>query len=73
MFSLKEWTDNPNYLALIDTRDKVFPQIGYVIEENIGVVEDTSVIHPFLYKYFERFTGSAYILRPWLQRVYPFR
>jgi hemimethylated DNA binding protein len=57
------WTDNPNYLALIDNRDKVVPQIGYVIEENIEPVEDTSVRHPFLEKYFEKFTGSSYQLR----------
>lgn len=70
---LKEWSNNPNYLVLIDTRDKHIPQIGYVIEENIEVITDQRVIHPFLDKYFERLgPKGSYILRPWLQRIYPF-
>jgi hypothetical protein len=59
-------------LALIDTRDKAVPQIGYVIEDNVEIVTDTKVIHPFLSKYFENFKDGRYVLRPWLQVVYPF-
>lgn len=69
---LQEWSERPNYLALIDTRDKAIPQIGYVIEENIEPVTDVKIIHPFLEKYFEGFKNRRYILRPWLQRIYPF-
>ncbi|KAI6182463.1 YccV-like domain-containing protein [Aphelenchoides bicaudatus] len=69
----KEWIDNPNYLVLIDTRDKTIPQIGYVIQENIEpVTEVTKIIHPFLDKYFERFVDGRYIMRPYLERIYPF-
>ncbi|KAI6178268.1 Hemimethylated DNA binding domain-containing protein [Aphelenchoides besseyi] len=54
--------DRPHYLALIDSRDRHIPQMGYVAEENINIVEGQSIIHPLIQKYFERFNGRNYDL-----------
>jgi hemimethylated DNA binding protein len=60
--------DQPSYLCLIDSRDRLIPQIGYVAQENIDLAaEGVSVRHAFLDKYFERFDGKAYVPRPWLK------
>jgi hemimethylated DNA binding protein len=61
----------PNYSVLIDTRDKLIPQIAYVPEENIEIVENVKIIHPLVEHYFEQWDGALYLLRPWLRKVYP--
>lgn len=61
-----------NYAVLIDTRYRIIPQLGYVMEENIEKSEG-KVFHPLLEKYFERYQREegTYQLRPWLREVYP--
>ncbi|CAD5207464.1 unnamed protein product [Bursaphelenchus okinawaensis] len=68
----KEWINQPNYLVLIDMRDKHLPQVAYLIEENIEIISGQSIIHPSLEKHFEGFDGSEYRPRPWLRVIYPF-
>ncbi|OZC07770.1 hemimethylated DNA binding domain protein [Onchocerca flexuosa] len=35
----KEWSEMPNYSVIIDTRDRLIPQLAYVVEENIELGE----------------------------------
>lgn len=67
----KHWQEQPNYSILVDTRDRLSPQITYVPQENIEVILNTQILHPSLDNYFEYYDGGQYILRPWLQAIYP--
>jgi len=68
----KELADMPNYTVLIDTRDRLIPQVGYVAEENIVLDEDNgAVVHPLVKHYFEAFDGKCYQSRPWHRKIYP--
>uniref|UniRef100_A0A914UVA4 Hemimethylated DNA-binding domain-containing protein n=1 Tax=Plectus sambesii TaxID=2011161 RepID=A0A914UVA4_9BILA len=78
----KDWLDKmhtnridlrtlPNYSVIIDTRDRLTPQIAYVPEENIELVENVKIMHPLVEHYFEQWDGAQYLLRPWLRKVYP--
>lgn len=53
-FELQEWTNNPNYAVLIDTRDRLIPQLGYVAQENIEL-HSGRVFHGLLKNYMERY------------------
>uniref|UniRef100_A0A915CPF4 Hemimethylated DNA-binding domain-containing protein n=1 Tax=Ditylenchus dipsaci TaxID=166011 RepID=A0A915CPF4_9BILA len=66
----KDLLDLPNYTVLIDTRDRLHPQMGYVAEENV-VLSSGAVVHPLVKHYFESFDGKCYKSRPWHQKVYP--
>ncbi|KAK0424936.1 hypothetical protein QR680_008934 [Steinernema hermaphroditum] len=66
----KEWRDLPNYTVAVDTRDRVTPQIAYVVEENIEL-DGNTVFHPLVKHYFESFGGGRYALRPALREMYP--
>lgn len=65
------WREMPNYSILVDTRDRKIPQKTYEPEENLVLVKNTKVIHPWLDDYFNGFDGSRYIPRPWLKILYP--
>lgn len=67
----KMWKNMPNYSILVDTRDRLTPQITYVPQENLEVVKSTKVFHPLIDHYFENYDGAQYIPRPWLQTLYP--
>lgn len=68
----KEWTNNPNYAVLIDTRDRLIPQLGYVAQENIEL-HSGRVFHGLLKNYMERYDEikQKYVPKPWLRAVYP--
>jgi len=66
----KEWRKQPNYALLVDTRDRTVPQITYVPQENIKVIQHTKILHPSVENYFENFDGSQYLPRPWLRSIY---
>jgi len=68
--SNRDWSRQPNYAILVDTRDRTAPQITYVPQENIEVVKHTKVLHPSVEDYFEHFDGSQYLPRPWLRSIY---
>lgn len=36
---IQEWSEMPNYSVIIDTRDRLIPQLAYVVEENIELGE----------------------------------
>lgn len=65
------WRKMPNYAILVDTRDRMSPQMTYVPQENLQVITSTRVMHPSMDHYFEKFDGAQYIPRPWLKAVYP--
>ncbi|KAI3421045.1 hypothetical protein GPALN_014672 [Globodera pallida] len=66
-----ESIDEPNYTILIDTRDRLIPQIAYVIERNIVLLSNNAIVHPLVKHYFESFDGTCYKSRPWHTKVYP--
>ncbi|KAL3090043.1 hypothetical protein niasHS_006495 [Heterodera schachtii] len=63
--------DEPNYTLLIDTRDRLIPQIAYVVERNIVLLSSGAIVHPLVKHYFESFDGTCYKSRPWHKKVYP--
>lgn len=66
-----EWKDMPNYSILVDTRDRLAPQMTYVPEENLEVISNMKIMHPAIEDYFEGFDGAQYLPRPWMKVVYP--
>uniref|UniRef100_A0A915NUT6 Hemimethylated DNA-binding domain-containing protein n=1 Tax=Meloidogyne floridensis TaxID=298350 RepID=A0A915NUT6_9BILA len=59
-----EEIDEPNYTIIIDTRDRLVPQIAYVLERNI-LLSEGGIVHPLINHYFESFDGKCYKSRPW--------
>lgn len=66
-----EWRDMPNYSILVDTRDRLTPQLTYVPEENFEIITNMKIMHPGIDEYFEGFDGAQYLPRPWMKVVYP--
>lgn len=61
----------PNYAVLIDTRNRLTVQMGYVIQSNLKLSEG-KVFHPMTEKYFEGMeTSKKYRMRPFIKNVYP--
>uniref|UniRef100_A0A1I8B6Q8 YccV-like domain-containing protein n=1 Tax=Meloidogyne hapla TaxID=6305 RepID=A0A1I8B6Q8_MELHA len=65
-----EEIDEPNYTIIIDTRDRLVPQIAYVLERNV-ILSEGFIVHPLINHYFESFDGKCYKSRPWHKNVYP--
>lgn len=65
------WRTMPNYAILVDTRDRLSPQITYVPQDNLNIIINTQILHPSIDDYFEHFDGAQYIPRPWLKALYP--
>ncbi|VDN57608.1 unnamed protein product [Dracunculus medinensis] len=68
----KDWSELPNYAVIIDTRDRLIPQVAYVVEENIELHEGwVCFLHPLIKNYFEYYDGKHYVSRPWHKKLYP--
>ena len=67
----QDWMHQPNYLILVDTRDRPEPQFTYVPQDNLKIKKHARVIHPKLYDYFKDYDGAQYVPRLWLQIIYP--
>lgn len=65
------WQTQPNYAILVDTRDRLTPQMTYVPEENFEILSNVKILHPAIDEYFESFDGAQYLPRPSLRAVYP--
>ncbi|CAI5437826.1 unnamed protein product [Caenorhabditis angaria] len=67
-----EWTNNPNYAVAIDLRDRMNPQIGYVVQENLELSKGR-VLQIITAKYFEKFDEhrNRYVMRPFMREFYP--
>ncbi|GAB1605016.1 clp protease adapter protein ClpF, chloroplastic-like isoform X1 [Argonauta hians] len=70
--SKSHWKTMPNYSILVDTRDRLAPQITYVPQENIQVISHTQIFHPEIDNYFEKYDGTQYLPRPSIRRIYPY-
>lgn len=68
----QEWINNPNYAVLIDARDRMGPQLGYIAQDNIELYKGR-IIHSLLNDYMEKYDEEAqkYVPKPWLRAVYP--
>ncbi|RCN23961.1 hemimethylated DNA binding domain protein [Ancylostoma caninum] len=68
----KEFADKPNYAILIDVRDRLIPQLGYVVQDNIEL-HGGRIIQNLLNTYMERYdeNDQKYVPKPWLKRIYP--
>ncbi|GAV00371.1 hypothetical protein RvY_11232 [Ramazzottius varieornatus] len=69
-----ELKNQPFYTVLIDTRDRVLPQLDYVPRESIEPLYNTVIVHPVITEYFEYYQPDAngrYRMRPWLKEIYP--
>lgn len=66
------WRTMPNYSILVDTRDRLPPQITYVPQENIEIASKTQIFHPEVEHYFEKFDGDRYLPQPSVRRIYPY-
>lgn len=67
----RSWLSMPNYVVLVDTRDRSPAQMTYVPQENLEVLENTEVLHPKISNHFLGFDGAQYLPRQWLQTLYP--
>ena len=67
----QDWMHQPNYLILVDTRDRPEPQFTYVPQDNLKIKKHARVIHPKLYDYFKDYDGAQYVPQLWLQIIYP--
>ncbi|EYC14107.1 hypothetical protein Y032_0041g345 [Ancylostoma ceylanicum] len=69
---IEELADKPNYAILIDVRDRLIPQLGYVVQDNIEL-HGGRIIHNLLSTYMERYdeNDQKYVPKPWLRRIYP--
>ena len=57
---------------LVDTRDRLIPQLAYVVEENIELApKRLDIYHPLVNEYFESSNRERYLMRPKVKRVYP--
>lgn len=61
----------PNYAVLVDTRDRLTPQLAYVVEENIDLTPKLRIMHPLVEEFFEAHNNNKYVMRPKLRRIYP--
>jgi hemimethylated DNA binding protein len=61
----------PNYLVLVDIRDRPDKQTTYVAEENLEPLQRTLVMHPKVDEYFDGFDGFQYLPRSRLKTIYP--
>lgn len=68
----KNYATQPNYAVLIDTRDRLTPQLSYIVQENLEIDKGT-VMHPLVDKFFDGFDEKRqkYIMRPLYKQWYP--
>ncbi|XP_055350819.1 uncharacterized protein LOC129597358 [Paramacrobiotus metropolitanus] len=71
-----EMQEQPFYAVLVDTRDRVTPQIDYIAQQVIRpLMPPIVIVHPVLEAYFEAGRPDArsgcYRMRPFHQQVYP--
>uniref|UniRef100_A0A1I7TBS0 YccV-like domain-containing protein n=1 Tax=Caenorhabditis tropicalis TaxID=1561998 RepID=A0A1I7TBS0_9PELO len=62
----------PNYAILIDTRDRLTPQMSYVVQESL-VLDKGTIWHPLLEKFFDGYDEDRqkYVMRPVYKKWYP--
>ncbi|OQV15520.1 putative Calmodulin-lysine N-methyltransferase [Hypsibius exemplaris] len=65
--------EQPWYAILIDTRDRLLPQMDYVPQKDIEMLFNSVIVHPVIHEYFEirPLVNGLYRMRPFLKSVYP--
>ena len=67
--------DFPYYLVLIDTieANTIYDQLLYLAEEELIMEErlHKRITNLGVSKYFETYQNGRYLMRPWLQEIYP--
>ena len=67
--------DSPYYLVLIDTieANTIYDQLLYLAEEELIMEErlQKRITNLGVSKYFETYQNGRYLMRPWLQEIYP--
>ncbi|CAI2298935.1 unnamed protein product [Caenorhabditis sp. 36 PRJEB53466] len=68
----EHYATQPNYAILIDTRDRLTPQLTYAPQENLEPTKGT-VLHPLVAKFFDGFDEKRqkYVMRPIYKQWYP--
>lgn len=61
----------PNYLILVDVRDRPKQMTTYVAQDNLEVLQRTVITHPQADDFFEAFDGFQYLPRTRLKVLYP--
>ncbi|CAF1509095.1 unnamed protein product, partial [Didymodactylos carnosus] len=64
----EEYSTQPNYAVLLDTRDRKAHKT-YIPQEEIQVVTSTKIVNAQLEDYFELYDGAQYIMKPWMKEV----
>ena len=59
----QKWLSSPHYIILVDTRDRLTPQLAYVPQENIDVVQQSKVRYFACMKYLNVYIFSSSRLR----------
>ncbi|NXN25681.1 FBX21 protein, partial [Nycticryphes semicollaris] len=64
--------DTPHYRILINKANGFGKSTAYVPEEEITIIVGLEVVHhPDMEAYFSGYDGSKYIMKPWLEKIYP--
>ena len=70
-----ESDDSPHYLVLMDTieANTIYDQLLYLPEEELTTEErfHKRISNLGVSRYFETFQNGRYLMRPWLQEIYP--
>lgn len=53
--AFQQWKTQPNYAILVDTRDRMTPQLTYVPQENIDIISNVKVIVKQMSRSYETF------------------
>lgn len=51
--TFQQWRTQPNYAILVDTRDRMTPQLTYVPQENIDIISNVKVIVKLMSRSYE--------------------
>lgn len=60
----------PNYSVIIDTRDRLIPQLAYVVEENIELGEGRVWVSSLVYFYFKWYYLAAKLIMDNVDRLH---
>lgn len=58
--AFQQWRTQPNYAILVDTRDRMTPQLTYVPQENIDIMSNVKVIVKLMSRSYESFCYISY-------------
>lgn len=60
--TFQQWRTQPNYAILVDTRDRMTPQLTYVPQENIDIISNVKVIVKLMSRSYETLFYLAHVV-----------